>query len=85
MGDFWVLNPTGIDSKFLFILIQTPAFERVASESTGTKMPRADWQNVSSAEFAIPSFKEEQNLIGTFFRSLDTLITLHQRKHVCVK
>lgn len=80
LGDFWVLNPTSITSRFLFNLIQTPAFERVANESTGTKMPRADWQNVSNAEFAIPSSREEQEKIGTFFRSLDHFITLHQRK-----
>ena len=49
LGDFWVLNPTDISSGFLFVLIRTPTFERVANESTGTKMPRADWQNVSNS------------------------------------
>ena len=80
LGDFWVFNPTGINSSFLFNLIRTSIFERVANESTGTKMPRADWQNVSSSVFAIPSSEKEQTQIGTFFRELDTLITLHQRK-----
>ena len=81
LGDFWVLNPIRIDSGFLFYLIRTPTFERIANESVGTKMPRADWQNVSNAEFVISSSKDEQIRIGTFFQKLDHLITLHQRKH----
>ena len=81
LGDFWVLNPIRIDSGFLFYLIRTPTFERIANESVGTKMPRADWQNVSNAEFVISSSKDEQIRIGTFFQKLDHLITLHQRKY----
>ena len=80
LGDFWVLNPISVNSSFLFTLIRTSAFERVANESTGTKMPRADWQNVSSAEFAAPVSGEEQQRIGALFAKLDSLITLHQRK-----
>ena len=80
LGDFWVLNPIRIDSGFLFYLIRTSTFERIANESVGTKMPRADWQNVSNAEFVISSSKNEQRQIGTFFQKLDHLITLHQRK-----
>lgn len=80
LGDFWVLNPIRIDSGFLFYLIRTSTFERIANESVGTKMPRADWQNVSNAEFVISSSKNEQRQIGTFFLQLDHLITLHQRK-----
>ncbi len=84
-GDFWVLNPTDISSGFLFVLIRTPTFERVANESTGTKMPRADWQNVSNTEFSIPLRKEEQEAIGALFQKLDSLIALHQRKHEKLK
>ena len=85
LGDFWVLNPTDISSGFLFVLIRTPTFERVANESTGTKMPRADWQNVSNTEFSIPLRKEEQEAIGALFSKLDSLIALHQRKHEKLK
>lgn len=60
LGDFWVLNPTDISSGFLFVLIRTPTFERVANESTGTKMPRADWQNVSNTEFLFRSVKRSR-------------------------
>ena len=42
-------------------------------------MPRSDWKNVSSTDFAIPS-KDEQKQIGAFFKQLDETIALHQRK-----
>ena len=80
VGDFWVLQPQNVDSGFVYRLIQTKQFDEVANQSTGTKMPRADWKLVSKTEFSIPRSIGEQAQIGTFFRSLDHVITLHQRK-----
>ena len=80
VGDFWVLQPQNTDSSFLFRLIQSSKFDDVANQSTGTKMPRADWKLVSKTEFFVPSDTEEQKLIGHFFEHLDRLITLHQRE-----
>lgn len=80
VGDFWVLQPQNADSSFLYRLIQSRQFDEVANQSTGTKMPRADWKLVSKTEFFIPSTIDEQAAIGTYFRNLDRLITLHQRK-----
>ena len=79
VGDFWVLQPQAIDSRFLYSLIQSDHFDEVANQSTGTKMPRADWKLVSKTEFAIPPSTEEQRCIGQFLLDLDDLITLHQR------
>ena len=80
VGDFWVLQPQNIDSRFLYSLIQSDRFDEVANQSTGTKMPRADWNLVSKTEFAIPSSMKEQGQIGQFLLDLDNLITLHQRE-----
>lgn len=80
VGDFWVLQPQNVDSGFVYRLIQTKQFDEVANQSTGTKMPRADWKLVSKTEFSIPQSIGEQAQIGAFFRSLDYVITLHQRK-----
>ena len=79
VGDFWVLQPSEIDSQYLYYLIQTPAFQEVSNQSTGTKMPRADWNLVANSMFFLPQNDDEQTCIGTFFRQLDRLITLHQR------
>ena len=80
VGDFWVLQPQNADSSFLYRLIQSRQFDEVANQSTGTKMPRADWKLVSKTVFSIPSYISEQAAIGTYFTALDNLITLHQRE-----
>lgn len=85
VGDFWVLQPQNTDSSFLYRLIQSRQFDEVANQSTGTKMPRADWKLVSKTEFLMPSTISEQAFIGTYFERLDNLITLHQRKHESLK
>ena len=83
VGDFWVLRPKNADSSFLYRLIQSRQFDEVANQSTGTKMPRADWKLVSKTIFFIPSSIDEQAAIGTYLEHFDHLITLHQRE--CTK
>lgn len=83
VGDFWVLRPKNADSSFLYRLIQSRQFDEVANQSTGTKMPRADWKLVSKTIFFIPSSIDEQAAIGTYLEHFDRLITLHQRE--CTK
>ena len=80
VGDFWVIQPQDIDSRFLYRLIQSHQFDEVANQSAGTKMPRADWKLIAKTEFLIPNNIDEQAIIGTYFACLDHLITLHQRK-----
>ncbi|ARE60886.1 hypothetical protein A4V04_13335 [Burkholderiales bacterium YL45] len=80
IGDFWVLRPAKYSSKFLFNLIQTPRFEEKANCSAGSKMPRADWKLVSNSIFAVPKDPREAERIGELFLSLNSTITLHQKK-----
>ena len=84
VGDFWVLRGNEIDGLFLYSLIQSVKFDDVANQSTGTKMPRADWPLVSKTEFCVPSKAPEQRQIGIFLSGLDNLITLHQREHISI-
>ena len=80
LGDFWVFEATDVSvPSFDYYLIQSDDYQKVANDTSGTKMPRSDWKNVSSTDFAIPS-KDEQKQIGAFFKQLDDTITLHQRK-----
>lgn len=80
VGDWWVLKPINMDKNFLYRLIQTQQFDNIANQSSGSKMPRADWNLISNSEFMVPFSKEEQCKIGGYFDNLDHLITLHQRK-----
>ncbi len=81
VGDFWVLRATECDSSFLYRLVQTDSFQRLANVSTGSKMPRADWNLISQSFFAVPADYVEQKAIAKSLAELDSLITLHQRKH----
>ena len=81
VGDWWVLKPINMDKNFLYRLIQTQQFDNIANQSSGSKMPRADWNLISNSEFIVPFSKEEQSKIGGYFDSLDHLITLHQREY----
>lgn len=78
VGDFWVLRAYE-DSSFLFSLINTPQYKYIANISSGSKMPRSDWNLVSKYLFCIPSEKEQSH-IGNLILKLSQLITLHQRK-----
>lgn len=80
VGDWWVLRPNEMDSKFIYSLIQSSKYQIVANLSTGSKMPRSDWNVVSQTEFSVPPDKGEQAKIGQLFNQLNHLLTLHQRE-----
>jgi type I restriction enzyme S subunit len=77
VGDFWVLKPVDCDPTFLYCLIQTADFMRVANQSAGSKMPRSDWKLVSSTRFKIPDCVLEQKKIGDYLLMLEILIHKH--------
>ena len=80
VGDWWVLYSDKVDGRLIYYLIQTDSYQTVANLSTGTKMPRSDWTTVSQTIFAFPVSADEQLKIGKYFSSIDSLISLHQRK-----
>ncbi|HFR3503489.1 TPA: restriction endonuclease subunit S [Streptococcus suis] len=79
LGDFWNLKSDLWHSCFLYTYIQSNSFQLVANDTSGTKMPRSDWNLVAESIAKFPSLPE-QEAIGTFFSTLDQQITLHQRK-----
>ena len=79
VGDFWVLRPNKNSNIYIYYLIQSDNFQVAANLSTGTKMPRSDWNVVSGTELYTPSVSE-QTAIGNFFRTLDDIIALYKRK-----
>lgn len=79
-SEIWVLKGTGISNNFLFSLIQTKQFIDLANQSSGSKMPRADWSVVSNGDFCIPQSKDEQQKIASFLSAVDTKIDQLTRK-----
>ncbi|EAK9822129.1 restriction endonuclease subunit S [Listeria monocytogenes] len=80
VGDFWVFEAIEATPRFIYNLIQSDSYQKVANDTAGTKMPRSDWTKVSNSSFFIPKESSEQKRIGTFFKQLDHTIALHQRK-----
>lgn len=80
IGDFWVLRPEKVTPELLYILVNSREFMRIANISSGSKMPRADWNLVSSSSFAFPKLKEEQIALGSYFQHLDSLIQSTAKK-----
>ena len=66
-------------SSFVNALLDTSAFENEIAKSMGATINQITGYMFSKMEFMIPS-GEEQDKIGAYFKQLDHLITLHQRK-----
>ncbi|MEK3981635.1 restriction endonuclease subunit S [Psychrobacillus sp. FSL K6-2836] len=79
--EIWVLSPcvSNLEKKFLYYFIQTEYFMVYANKSSGSKMPRVDWNIISNMEFMIPTIKEQQKISG-FFSTLDNKIDYENSK-----
>ena len=71
-------------SSFVNALLDTSAFENEIAKNMGATITQITGYMFSKMEFMIPS-GEEQDKIGAYFKQLDHLITLHQRKLEHVK
>ncbi|UTH02098.1 restriction endonuclease subunit S [Macrococcoides canis] len=80
LGDFWVFEANYIEPKFLYFLIQADIYQKTANDTSGTKMPRSDWQKVSSTKFYVPRDLKEQIKIGNLLMGIEETLTLHQKK-----
>ena len=70
-----------VDGHFLFCLVQNEGFVRIVlNNCTGTSYPAINSNDLASIRVYSPGNPQEQKHIGAFFKNLDTLITLHQRK-----
>jgi type I restriction enzyme, S subunit len=74
-SEVWVLNSKNkkCSNEFLFRLVQTNRFIQVANVSSGSKMPRADWDYVSAFPFSLPPLPE-QKAIAHILSLMDTAI-----------
>ena len=70
------------DGYFLLCLVQNNNFVQIVLDNcTGTSYPAINANDLANIEVKYPFKSEEQVKIGMVFRSLDNLITLHQRKY----
>jgi type I restriction enzyme S subunit len=74
------MRPIG-NGYFLLTLVQEAKFvNRVLERSTGTSYPAINSNELAKLPVKVPADIEEEQQVGTFFKSLDNTIALHQRK-----
>ena len=63
-SEIWVLQGRKevCHNKFLFYFVQSDRFTSGANVTSGTKLPRSDWNYTSEAVFGIPSLDEQQKI-----------------------
>ena len=83
--EIWVLKKSeNIDNQFLFYLFQSDCINRIANQSSGTKMPRADWKFMKKQTVSIP-FKNdkpdltEQRRIAAILSGIDAKIAAEEK------
>ncbi|RDU63600.1 hypothetical protein CQA53_08255 [Helicobacter didelphidarum] len=84
-SEIWVFNGKKAINDFLFYFIQTNKFTQIANISTGTKMPRADWQYMKEIPFYIPPPNEQEKIaeilstVDEGINALERLIALKEQ------
>ena len=79
-SEIWVLEGIKLNNEYLYQLIQTHKYNLEVNITSGSKMPRAEWEYISSVKFKYPNLQEQQK-IATFLTSVDDKIQqLTQKK-----
>ena len=73
---FYCIPKDNYDLNFVYDIFQNINWKAM-DESTG--VPSLSKTVINKVEYPVPTFSEQQQ-IGNYFRNLDNLITLHQRK-----
>ncbi len=64
-SEIWAFIPSEyVIPKYLYYLVQTEHFLRVANISSGTKMPRAEWANIEKEPFDIPCILIQEKIVS---------------------
>ncbi|WP_335139919.1 restriction endonuclease subunit S [Lacticaseibacillus paracasei] len=80
-----IFRPTNVSSQFLVSYYDTTRWYKEVAKNAAEGARNHGLLNIAPTDFfstvlIIPNSIEEQQKIGSFFRQLDHLITLHQRK-----
>jgi type I restriction enzyme S subunit len=77
-SEIWVLRGKTISNDFLYRIIQTEKFIDLANQSSGSKMPRADWDVVENGVFSVPNALEQQK-ISAFLSLIENRINTQNK------
>ena len=82
-SEIWVLQGKKVANDFLFYLVQSDKFNQIANKTSGTKMPRADWEYMSEIPFFIPLEPEQKKMakiLSTWDEAINLTINLIENK-----
>ena len=78
-SEIWVFD-TKEYSKYIYYLIQTKRFLDISNVSSGSKMPRSDWNFMKDFVFLIPDIKTQKET-ANLFSMIDNKIGLLEKKY----
>ena len=88
-SEFWVMNPTGIDGRYLLYYVLSNGFISDIDHSTfGVKMPRAEWNYAGNEKIPLPPQKEQFRIVSyldTKCAEIDALITAKEKTNALLK
>ena len=74
------VNSSEYDSLFLYTMLNAPNIRsKIIKQCQGNTQIYVNWSAISKLSYLVPNI-DEQKKTGQFFKTLDNLITLHQRK-----
>ena len=84
--DIWVVRAKpGFDQSFLFYFLANKSFiDECNSSSSGTRMPRADWNHLSETLWELPTLPEQKR-IAEILSALDDKIELNRQTNVTLE
>lgn len=78
-SEIWVFNIKE-HSRYIYYLIQTKRFLDISNVSSGSKMPRSDWNFMKEFTFSIPDIKTQKET-ASLFSMIDDKIELLEKKY----
>lgn len=84
--EFLVLNPLDYDRRYLLYLMLTDGFVSLVDSSTyGAKMPRANWEFVSSCLLPLPPLNEQEAIADYLDRKTERIDALVAKSRLLIE
>ena len=88
-SEFWVMNPRGIEGRFLLYYVLSHGFITDIDHSTyGVKMPRAEWGYAGNSKIPFPPEKEQAQItdfLDAKCAEVDSLIAAKEKTNALLK
>lgn len=80
-SEIWVLagKKDICDSRYLYQIVQSHRFIEICNKTTGSKMPRADWELISDEYFLLPPMNEQiviAEILSNYDKTTERLASL---------